>query len=250
MSHHKSWLALAAVAVIGVAAPARAREVVRYDGGERPGTIVVKTAERRLYFVLGDGRAVRYPVAVGRAGKQWQGWARVNGKHVNPAWSPPAEVRADHPRLPTVIPGGSPNNPMGPRALTLSGGGEYAIHGTNRPPSIGTFASYGCIRMYNQDILDLFGRVSVGTPVVVTLGTAEASSGPPLTAIPPVALTERSKSDGDRRARPNADRPHSRSLGLSLKRTQQAFQETKRAIERSIGKLFGGVRQPGRVASR
>ncbi len=91
----------------------------------------------------------------------------MNGKHVEPAWSPPDEVRQDNPKLPDVIPGGAPNNPMGPRALTLSGG-EYAIHGTNRPDSIGTFASYGCIRMYNQDIVDLFERVGVGTEVVVT----------------------------------------------------------------------------------
>src|SRR3954462_1142849 len=160
-------------AAVGIAAsisvivgPACAREVVPFEGGVQPGTIVVKTAERRLYLVLGDGRAIRYPVAVGRPGKQWQGTAQVNGKHLQPAWTPPAEVRADNPKLPHVIPGGSPGNPMGPRALTLSGG-EYAIHGTNKPSSIGTFASYGCIRMYNQDIVDLFDRVSVGTPVVV-----------------------------------------------------------------------------------
>src|SRR5205823_1304657 len=120
-----------------------------------------------------------------------------------------------NPRLPAVIPGGSPHNPMGPRALTLSGGGEYAIHGTNRPSSIGTFASYGCIRMYNQDILDLFGRVSVGTPVVVTLGTAEAASRPRGTAIPAVTSTDMSKSDTDRRARPTADGAHSRPARLS-----------------------------------
>ena len=242
MVHHKSWLALTAVAVFGLAAPASAREVVRYDGEGQPGTIVIKTAERRLYFVLGDGRAIRYPVAVGRAGKQWQGRSWVKGKHVNPAWSPPAEVRADNPKLPAVIPGGSSSNPLGPRALTLLWG-EYAIHGTNRPSSIGTFASYGCIRMYNPDILDLFGRVSVGTPVVVTPGTAEAPSRPHGAAIPAVTLTDMSKSHSDRRARPNADGPHSRSV-------QQAIQETKRAIERSIGKLFGEMRQPGRVASR
>ena len=157
---------LAAAVMMCAVAPASAREVVPYDGGVQPGTIVVKTAERRLYFVVGDGTAIRYPVAVGRPGKQWQGWAQVNGKHVQPAWTLPAEVKADNPKLPDVIPGGTPGNPMGPRALTLSGG-EYAIHGTNKPSSIGTFASYGCIRMYNQDILDLFDRVSVDTPVVV-----------------------------------------------------------------------------------
>ena len=167
MLRHKGQAALAAAVMMMCAvAPASAREIVPYEGGVQPGTIVVKTAERRLYLVLGDGTAVRYPVAVGKPGKQWQGWAQVNGKHVQPAWSPPDEVRADNPKLPDVIPGGTPGNPMGPRALTLSGG-QYAIHGTNKPSSIGTFASYGCIRMYNQDIVDLFDRVSVGTPVVV-----------------------------------------------------------------------------------
>ncbi len=155
----------AAVLVAWGGASAHAREVVPFERGARPGSIVVRTAERRLYYVVGDGTAIRYPVAVGRPGKQWQGVSRVSGKYVQPAWSPPDEVRADNPKLPDVIPGGSSRNPMGPRAMTLSGG-EYAIHGTNRPSSIGAFASYGCIRMYNQDIVDLFDRVSVGTPVV------------------------------------------------------------------------------------
>jgi lipoprotein-anchoring transpeptidase ErfK/SrfK len=167
MLRHKGPVAVAAAAAMVCAfAPANAREVVRYDGEVQPGTIVIKTSERRLYFVLGSGTAIRYPVAVGRPGKQWQGRAQVSGKYIQPAWSPPDEVRADNPKLPSVIPGGSSHNPMGPRAMTLSGG-QYAIHGTNKPSSIGTFASYGCIRMYNQDIVDLFDRVSVGTPVVV-----------------------------------------------------------------------------------
>ena len=153
--------------VAGSAAPVQARESVTFSGRAEPGTIVIKTSERRLYLVLGEGKALRYKVAVGKPGKQWAGAAFVNGKHVNPAWTPPEEVRADNPSLPDVIPGGSPRNPMGPRAMTLSGG-EYAIHGTNRPESIGTFASYGCIRMHNHDIVDLFERVSVGTQVVVT----------------------------------------------------------------------------------
>src|SRR3954470_6408439 len=159
-------LAAAAIMMMGSTASAGAREIVRYNAEVQPGTIVVKPAERRLYLVLGEGSAIRYPVAVGRPGKQWQGKAQVNGKYVQPAWTPPAEVKADNPKLPDVIPGGAPNNPMGVAAMTLSGG-EYAIHGTNRPESIGTFASYGCIRMLNQDITDLFGRVDVGTQVVV-----------------------------------------------------------------------------------
>ena len=163
-------VALAATigAVILMSSAAQARpEMVGIRGDYTPGTIVVKTSERRLYLILDQGRAVRYPVGVGRAGKQWAGTTRIDGKYHQPAWAPPAEVKRDKPNMPNVIPGGSPSNPMGVAALTLSGG-EYAIHGTNRPGSIGTYASYGCIRMHNHDIADLFDRVSIGTPVVVT----------------------------------------------------------------------------------
>lgn len=131
-----------------------------------PGTIVVRTGERRLYLVTGVGQAIRYPVGVGRAGKQWAGTSFIDRKYIRPDWSPPAVVRQDHPNLPKVIKGGSPANPMGVAAMSLSGG-EYAIHGTNQPGSIGHFVSYGCIRMYNEDIKDLYDRVSVGTRVVV-----------------------------------------------------------------------------------
>jgi lipoprotein-anchoring transpeptidase ErfK/SrfK len=152
-----------------VAAPQAARasgDVVGFNG-YAAGTIVVKTNERRLYLVVDGQHAIRYPVGVGKAGKQWEGTSRIDGKYVKPAWSPPAEVKRDKPFLPDLIPGGTPQNPMGVAAMTLAGT-EYAIHGTNVPGSIGGFVSYGCIRMYNQDITDLFGRVSVGTPVVVT----------------------------------------------------------------------------------
>ncbi len=160
-------LAATAAALIVATEPACAREVVAFGAGYSAGTIVVRTSERRLYYVLGNGQALRYTVGVGRAGRQWAGMSRIDGKYVNPPWSPPAEIRRDKPSLPAVIPGGSPHNPMGVAAMTLSGG-QYAIHGTNAPGSIGGFVSYGCIRMHNQDILDLFERVSVGTPVLVT----------------------------------------------------------------------------------
>ena len=160
-------VAVAFAALAFAAAPASAREVVSFNAVYAAGTIVVRTAERRLYLVLGNGQAIRYPVGVGRAGKQWEGVSRIDGKYLNPAWSPPAEVKRDKPSLPDVIPGGSPRNPMGVAAMTLAGG-EYAIHGTNQPGSVGGFVSYGCIRMYNQDVLDLFGRASLGTQVVVT----------------------------------------------------------------------------------
>jgi lipoprotein-anchoring transpeptidase ErfK/SrfK len=140
--------------------------LISYRAQYSPGTIVVRTSERRLYYVVAPGKALRYPVGVGKAGKQWSGSARIVAKFIKPAWSPPAEVKRDNPRLPDLIPGGVPSNPMGAAAMVLTGG-EYAIHGTNRPGSIGGFVSYGCIRMYNADILDLFSRVGVGTSVVV-----------------------------------------------------------------------------------
>jgi lipoprotein-anchoring transpeptidase ErfK/SrfK len=132
-----------------------------------PGSIIIHTNQRRLYLVVSEGKALSYPVGVGRAGKQWTGVSHVSSKHLRPAWSPPAEVRRDKPSLPAVIPAGSPRNPMGAAALVLATD-EYAIHGTNSPGSVGGFVSYGCIRMYNKDILDLYQRVSVGTRVVVT----------------------------------------------------------------------------------
>jgi lipoprotein-anchoring transpeptidase ErfK/SrfK len=161
-----------ATATIGVGLlatnTAQARpEMVGVSGEYSPGTIVVKTNERRLYLILETGRAVRYPVGVGKSGKQWSGTTRISGKYRNPAWSPPAEVKRDKPGIPDLIPGGSPRNPMGVAAMTLAGG-EYAIHGTNVPGSVGGFVSYGCIRMLNGDISDLYERVSIGTPVVVT----------------------------------------------------------------------------------
>jgi len=166
------WLAAAsaAAALVVVAAlpqSAQAREIVGFSGSYSAGTVVVKTGERHLYYVLGNGKAVRYTVGVGKAGKQWTGTSMIDGKHIKPAWSPPADVKRDHPSIPNLIPGGSPRNPMGAAALTLSGG-QYAIHGTNVPNSVGGFVSYGCIRMYNADVLDLYGRVSFGTTVVVT----------------------------------------------------------------------------------
>jgi lipoprotein-anchoring transpeptidase ErfK/SrfK len=165
-------IALAVATLIGAglmtAPAAEARpDMVAFRGDYSPGTIVVKTNERRLYLVIEQGQAVRYPVGVGKAGKQWAGVTRIDGKYRNPAWSPPKEVKRDVPSIPDVIPGGSPANPMGVAAMTLAGG-EYAIHGTNRPGSIGGFVSYGCIRMLNGDISDLYQRVSVGTTVVVS----------------------------------------------------------------------------------
>ena len=167
---NKIAVALAATIAAGIATslPAQAKpELVEISENYSPGTIVVKTGERRLYFILGYGQAMRYPVGVGKAGREWSGTTKIDGKYIKPAWSPPDAVRRDKPNLPEVIAGGSPRNPMGVAAMTLAGG-EYAIHGTNVPGSVGGFVSYGCIRMLNDDISDLYQRVSVGTTVTVT----------------------------------------------------------------------------------
>jgi lipoprotein-anchoring transpeptidase ErfK/SrfK len=170
MLHRHALLAamLAGTAALGAAAPAPARELVETpDPRLQPGTIVIRTGERKLYFVTGRGEAIRYTIAVGKAGKQWRGTKYIEELAVEPAWSPPASVKRDKPSLPDFIPGGSPRNPMGARVIGLGPGGQYAIHGTNMPGTIGTAASYGCFRMHNHDVIDLYARVRMGDPVVV-----------------------------------------------------------------------------------
>jgi lipoprotein-anchoring transpeptidase ErfK/SrfK len=161
-------LALAAFVSLAFWGPsgAAARQVVHLRGYSA-GTIVVMTRQRRLYYMMSDDSAILYPVGVGRLGMAWSGTAYIDGKYIKPAWSPPDMIKRENPRIPAVIPSGSSANPMGAAAMTLSGGGQYAIHGTNSPGSIGGFVSHGCIRMYNSDILDLYGRVGLGTKVVV-----------------------------------------------------------------------------------
>ena len=158
--------AIAASLVFLAPAIVQAHQAVNFTGYSA-GTVVIKTGQRRLYFVLTDNTAMQYPVGVGRRGMAWSGTAYVDGKYLKPAWSPPDMIKRENPRIPKVIPSGSPSNPMGAAALTLSGGNQYAIHGTNAPGSVGGFVSHGCIRMYNSDVLDLYGRVGLGTKVVV-----------------------------------------------------------------------------------
>ncbi|MFT4096883.1 MAG: L,D-transpeptidase [Rhodoblastus sp.] len=158
-------------ALIAVPKPARAAERVvpfAQAGDLRPGTLVISARQRSLYYVLDNARAIRYPIAVPKRGKEWSGVAYVDGKYLKPDWAPPAVVKRDHPELPNLIPGGSPRNPMGVAALTLNRD-QIAIHGTTQSMrrSIGSAASYGCIRMYNEDVADLYSRVSVGAQVVM-----------------------------------------------------------------------------------
>jgi lipoprotein-anchoring transpeptidase ErfK/SrfK len=146
--------------------PARLRrQVVNYSTREAPGTIIIDTPNTYLYLVLGNGQAMRYGIGVGRDGFTWSGTQTINKKAEWPAWTPPAEMIARQPYLPRHMAGG-PGNPLGARAMYL-GGTTYRIHGTNAPETIGTHVSSGCLRLTNEDVTDLYSRVSVGTKVIV-----------------------------------------------------------------------------------
>jgi lipoprotein-anchoring transpeptidase ErfK/SrfK len=141
------------------------REVVPWRGGHSPGTVVISTSQRRLYYVLGSGRAIRYGVGVGRQGFTWSGTKTVTMKREWPDWRPPAQMLRRRPDLPRYMSGGM-DNPLGARAIYL-GSSLYRIHGSNEPDTIGAAVSSGCIRMTNRDVIDLYDRVRVGTRVVV-----------------------------------------------------------------------------------
>ncbi len=141
------------------------RATVAFDTREAPGTIIIDTGNTALYYVLGQGRAIRYGVGVGRDGFTWSGVQTISRKAEWPDWHPPAEMVARQPYLPRFMAGG-PGNPLGARAMYL-GSSQYRIHGTNDPSTIGKFVSSGCIRLTNEDVTDLFSRVNVGTRVVV-----------------------------------------------------------------------------------
>jgi lipoprotein-anchoring transpeptidase ErfK/SrfK len=141
------------------------RTTVAFDTREAPGTIIIDTGNTALYYVLGQGRAIRYGVGVGRDGFTWSGVQTISRKAEWPDWHPPAEMVARQPYLPRFMAGG-PGNPLGARAMYL-GSSQYRIHGTNDPSTIGKFVSSGCIRLTNEDVTDLFNRVNIGTKVVV-----------------------------------------------------------------------------------
>ena len=179
----KRWLgALAATiamasAMIPTTASAQDLFSFLWDGGSRsvigfsqkyePRQIIVSFGDKKLYWIHRRGEAISYPIAVPREQSRWQGVTSVSSKQVNPSWTPTPTMLAENPRLPRWVPGGHPMNPMGVRALYL-GSSAYRIHGTDAPWTIGTAVSKGCIRMYNEDVLDLYPRVPVGTKVTVT----------------------------------------------------------------------------------
>lgn len=142
------------------------KQVVAFRGGT-PGEVIVSFGDRRLYYVTRPGEAISYPIAIPREQSRWQGVTSVSQKRENPSWTPTPTMRAENPRLPMWVPGGHPMNPLGVRALYL-GSSMYRIHGTDAPWTIGSAASKGCVRMFNQDVLDLYPRVRVGAKVTVT----------------------------------------------------------------------------------
>ncbi len=147
----------------------RSMQIVRYGGGEAPGTIVISNAERVLLRVLPGGKAERYTVSIGREGFSWTGTTYVGRKEEWPGWRPPSEMRQRDPSLPGYVPPG-PYNPLGARAIYLYRGGQdtlYRIHGTNSAGTVGGYETSGCFRLSNADVLDLFGKVATGTKVIV-----------------------------------------------------------------------------------
>lgn len=143
------------------------RDTVSFSPSVAPGQIIVSFGDRKLYYVTRRGEAISYPIAVPREQSRWQGVTSVSRKAVNPDWTPTATMRRENPSLPSYLPGGHPMNPLGVRALYL-GSSMYRIHGTDAPWTIGEAVSKGCIRMYNEDVLDLYPRISTGTRVTVT----------------------------------------------------------------------------------
>lgn len=141
------------------------RTTVMYQSNLPPGSMVISTAERRLYFILGNGQAIRYGIGVGRPGFTWSGLKRVSAKKEWPDWTPPAQMRARRPDLPSHMKGG-PDNPLGARAMYL-GSTLYRIHGSNEPETIGQAVSSGCFRLTNDDVIDLYDRVRIGATVLI-----------------------------------------------------------------------------------
>jgi lipoprotein-anchoring transpeptidase ErfK/SrfK len=181
--HRRLFLSVLAPGLTAAAFPglAQAAKQTRYQGAElvymdtyeQPGTVIVDTDARALYHLMGEGEAIRYGVAVGKEGFSWAGIAQIGRKIEWPPWTPPASMIQRRPELAQYangMPGGIPENPLGARALYLFANGRdtlFRIHGTNEPQSIGTAASSGCIRMLNEEVVELYDQVEIGTKVIV-----------------------------------------------------------------------------------
>ena len=143
------------------------KNYVSFSKSYSPGTVVVSFGDRRLYYISKRGSAISYPIAIPKGDARWSGTSRISQKRVNPSWTPTPQMRRENPKLPAYVPGGHPRNPLGVRALYI-GSSLYRIHGTDAPWTIGKAVSKGCIRMYNNHVVDLYPRVRVGARVIVT----------------------------------------------------------------------------------
>ena len=143
------------------------KSYVSFSKSYSPGTVVVSFGDRRLYYISKRGSAISYPIAIPKGDARWSGTSRISQKRVNPSWTPTPQMRRENPKLPAYVPGGHPRNPLGVRALYI-GSSLYRIHGTDAPWTIGKAVSKGCIRMYNNHVVDLYPRVRVGARVIVT----------------------------------------------------------------------------------
>ncbi len=157
------------------------RQTVSISSEFKPGQLIVSFGDRRLYLITKEGQAISYPIAIPREQDHWSGNTTVSSKRENPSWTPTPTMLKENPRLPSWVPGGHPMNPLGVRALYL-GSSTYRIHGTDAPWTIGQAVSKGCIRMFNEDVLDLYPRVPVGTKVVVTWDKFKTGAAPAETA--------------------------------------------------------------------
>jgi lipoprotein-anchoring transpeptidase ErfK/SrfK len=162
------------------------RHSVSFSPKFSTGQIIVSFGDRRLYHVVRPGQAMSYPIAIPRDQSRWEGVTNVSMKRENPSWTPTPEMLRENPRLPSWVPGGHPMNPLGVRALYL-GSSTYRIHGTDAPWTIGQAVSKGCIRMYNEDVLDLYPRINIGTKVTVTWQTFETN---PVANVDPAPVEE------------------------------------------------------------
>jgi len=154
-------------ALFGGGGFSKGKSQVSFSSRFRPGTVVVSFGDRRLYYINKRGSALSYPIAIPKGDARWSGNSRISQKRVNPSWTPTASMRRENPKLPAYVPGGHPRNPLGVRALYI-GSSLYRIHGTDAPWTIGEAVSKGCIRMYNDHVVDLYPRVRVGARVIVT----------------------------------------------------------------------------------
>ena len=222
------------------------REVIAFNPQYSAGQIIVSFGDRKLYYITQPGEAISYPIAIPREQSRWQGATSVSQKRVSPSWTPTPAMLAENPRLPRWVPGGHPMNPLGVRALYL-GNSMYRIHGTDAPWTIGTAVSKGCIRLYNQDVLDLYPRVNVGAKVTVTYQTFTTPGAPaapsaisslskgPQKSIGSFLFGEEEPTGPTRRAAPRA-----KAKSKAAAPTKRAAPEARRADQKAAASAASG----------